>query len=242
MSRSSRPSRPFATDILTSHPQQTRSVCFLLSFATPQPLHLTRFPLAASVRSKYASYTAMDKSPSHSNRIRLECTRYYTRRLIPHARRRRQLPAAGASGAGAAGASNVEEEPLDIMAFTTSVENVLSAYLNRNTSVEYHPRLVQLVAPVSARSPLASFLRRLADLSLSSSSSGLSKPKLGCISALSVSCPSTVRLCSYLSTSLLLLLTRLPDRGLHRDPPSLGPNVLLSVPLPTVSPRPAYLL
>ncbi|ORY88159.1 rab-GTPase-TBC domain-domain-containing protein [Leucosporidium creatinivorum] len=33
------------------------------------------------------------------------------------------------------------------MAFTTSVENVLSAYLNRNTSVEYHPGLVQLVAP-----------------------------------------------------------------------------------------------
>lgn len=92
----------------------------------------------------------MDKSPSHSNRIRLECTRYYTRRLAPHARRRRQLPAAGASGAGASGQSNVEEEPLDIMAFTTSVENVLSAYLNRNTSVEYHPGLVQLVAPVSA--------------------------------------------------------------------------------------------
>lgn len=42
-----------------------------------------------------------------------------------------------------------DEEPMDIMAFTTSVENVLSAYLNRNAALEYHPGLVQLVAPVS---------------------------------------------------------------------------------------------
>jgi hypothetical protein len=38
---------------------------------------------------------------------------------------------------------------MDIMAFTTSVENVLSAYLNRNAALEYHAGLVQLVAPVS---------------------------------------------------------------------------------------------
>jgi hypothetical protein len=37
---------------------------------------------------------------------------------------------------------------MDIMAFTTSVENVLSAYLNRNAALEYYPGLVQLVAPV----------------------------------------------------------------------------------------------
>lgn len=37
---------------------------------------------------------------------------------------------------------------MDMTAFTTSVENVLSAYLNRNRHVEYQTGLVQLVAPV----------------------------------------------------------------------------------------------
>lgn len=94
----------------------------------------------------------MDKTPSHSNRIRLECTRYYNRRLLPQTRRRRQQLATSAGG------SSRDEEPIDITAFTTSVENILSAYLNRNASIEYHPGLVQLVAPVSI--PPASFCGR----------------------------------------------------------------------------------
>lgn len=39
---------------------------------------------------------------------------------------------------------------MDSTAFTASVENVLSAYLNRNRDVEYDHGLVPLVAPVSS--------------------------------------------------------------------------------------------
>ncbi|SCV67458.1 BQ2448_5069 [Microbotryum intermedium] len=121
-----------------------------------------------SVRSKYASYATMDKlPPAHAHRLRLECTRYYNRRLVPYARRRRQTGLApnsmttsamirlsltattsstASTNAMLAKTAN-DEEPMDIMAFTTSVENVLSAYLNRNLATEYHHGLVPLVAP-----------------------------------------------------------------------------------------------
>ena len=69
--------------------------------------------------------------------------RYYNRRLLPYTRRRRagQNPTAAAPVAP-------EDEAMDIVAFTTSVENVLSAFLNRNRNIEYRTGLVQLVAPV----------------------------------------------------------------------------------------------
>ncbi|KAM0787339.1 hypothetical protein ACM66B_003428 [Microbotryomycetes sp. NB124-2] len=192
-----------------------------------------------SVRSKYASYTAMDKTPLHSHRIRLECTRYYQRKLLPQIKRRRQqqqyqlaqatalqqhaqqqvteptlssssssassslshnqqqssrdsnstraptsmalatgnkatvplpdpdssavagsalarsrtLPSSTLPSSTSPGSSTTrtaggrEDEPIDIVAFTTSVENIISAYLNRNTSVEYNANLVQMAAP-----------------------------------------------------------------------------------------------
>ncbi|SCZ93835.1 BZ3500_MvSof-1268-A1-R1_Chr6-3g08917 [Microbotryum saponariae] len=123
-----------------------------------------------SVRSKYASYANMDKlPPTHAHRLRLECTRYYNRRLVPYARRRRQpglapnsmttsamirlslttsMPSTSPGTSSIAVKSNNEDEAMDIMAFTTSVENVLSAYLNRNLATEYHHGLVPLVAPL----------------------------------------------------------------------------------------------
>ncbi|KAK4046161.1 hypothetical protein OIV83_006302 [Microbotryomycetes sp. JL201] len=180
-----------------------------------------------SVRSKYASYTAMDKNPIHSNRIRLECTRYYQRKLLPQIKRRRQQqqyqhaqataqqqqvqaqahaqataqpdatppapaptsmalatgnkatvplpdPDSSSIAGGALARSRTfsstqpaksgtlslqstiagrDDEPIDIVAFTTSVENVISAYLNRNTSLEYNANLVQMAAPVSPAHP-----------------------------------------------------------------------------------------
>ncbi|KDE07099.1 hypothetical protein MVLG_02669 [Microbotryum lychnidis-dioicae p1A1 Lamole] len=123
-----------------------------------------------SVRSKYASYANMDKlPPTHAHRLRLECTRYYNRRLVPYARRRRQpglapnsmttsamirLSLTTSMASTSPGTSSIavklnnEDEAMDIMAFTTSVENVLSAYLNRNLATEYHHGLVPLVAPL----------------------------------------------------------------------------------------------
>lgn len=72
---------------------------------------------------------------------------------------------------------------MDIMAFTTSVENVVSAYLNRNASLEYQSSLVSLVAPVSLAaasafrsSPVAEVLTSLF------SSCGHSRQKQGCTS------------------------------------------------------------
>ncbi|SGZ28599.1 BQ5605_C027g10384 [Microbotryum silenes-dioicae] len=123
-----------------------------------------------SVRSKYASYANMDKlPPTHAHRLRLECTRYYNRRLVPYARRRRQpglapnsmttsamirlslttsMASTSPGTSSIAVKTNNEDEAMDIMAFTTSVENVLSAYLNRNLATEYHHGLVPLVAPL----------------------------------------------------------------------------------------------
>lgn len=102
-----------------------------------------------SIRAKYSSYTTMDKSQV-AHRVRLECTRYYTRRLLPYTRRRKAAPA---PIAGQPPPPVVQQQPvdelMDIMAFTGSVENVLSAYLNRNRGVDYQLGLVPLVAPVS---------------------------------------------------------------------------------------------
>ncbi|KAM0752113.1 RabGAP/TBC [Meredithblackwellia eburnea MCA 4105] len=106
-----------------------------------------------SIRSKYQSYSSMDKSQTLSTRLRGECTRYYTRRLLPITRRRRPpLPGAALPLAHAAPQPPPQQqpqvdEPMDIVAFTTSVENILSAYLNRHRHVEYKTGLVQLVAP-----------------------------------------------------------------------------------------------
>ncbi|KAK4703364.1 hypothetical protein P7C70_g2858, partial [Phenoliferia sp. Uapishka_3] len=99
-----------------------------------------------SVRSKYQSYTSMDKSPSLSTRLRGETQRYYNRRLLPYTRQRRS-PAQGVTYLPPNQPQPQQEEPMDIVAFTTSVENVLSAFLNRNRNIEYKTGLVQLVAP-----------------------------------------------------------------------------------------------
>ena len=87
---------------------------------------------------------SMDKSPALSTRLRSECTRYYNRRLLIYTRKRRP----GQNPSQATTTQN-QEEAMDIVAFTTSVENVLSAFLNRNRNIEYKTGLVQLVAPVS---------------------------------------------------------------------------------------------
>ncbi|KAL8280711.1 hypothetical protein RQP46_007034 [Phenoliferia psychrophenolica] len=106
-----------------------------------------------SVRSKYQSYQSMDKSPALSTRLRGECTRYYNRRLLPYTRKRRagQNPTAAVTATAPVQHQQQqptpEDEAMDIVAFTTSVENVLSAFLNRNRNIEYKTGLVQLVAP-----------------------------------------------------------------------------------------------
>lgn len=103
----------------------------------------------------------MDKSPSLSHRVRLESTRYYARRLLPFTRRRRApisnqtVPHSSTTITGSAvGVIQQQqqkgEELMDSTAFTASVENVLSAYLNRNRDVEYDHGLVSLVAPVGS--------------------------------------------------------------------------------------------
>lgn len=105
-----------------------------------------------SIRSKYSAYVQMDKTSSLIHRVRLEATRYYNRRLLPYTRRRR-VPVVTLPGNTTAPpplqVAQVQEEPMDSMAFTASVENILSAYLNRNREIEYSHGLVALVAPVS---------------------------------------------------------------------------------------------
>lgn len=98
----------------------------------------------------------MDKTSSLIHRVRLEATRYYNRRLLPYTRRRRvpvvTLPGNTTTAVVAQLPPQIvqaQEEPMDSMAFTASVENVLSAYLNRNREIEYSHGLVALVAPVS---------------------------------------------------------------------------------------------
>lgn len=108
----------------------------------------------------------MDKSQSVSTRLRGECTRYYNRRLLPYTRKR-LAAAAGQAAQAQAQSSGTEqrvvqqqqhqqpdtEDPMDIVTFTSSVENVLSAYLNRHRNIEYKTGLVQLVAPVRSFVP-----------------------------------------------------------------------------------------
>lgn len=98
----------------------------------------------------------MDKTPpsSISPRLRLECTRFYTRRLLPHTRPRRPLKAGPGGKNGKAGMSEAreaererEEEPMDVMGFTQSVENVVGAWLNRRRDQMYEVGLVGLAAP-----------------------------------------------------------------------------------------------
>lgn len=136
----------------------------------------------------------MDKSPSLIHRVRLESTRYYNRRLLPYTRRRRvpvvTLPGNTTSSTTTTTTTTTlrpiptivqtivpnqiqQEEPMDVTAFSSSVESVLSAYLNRNRDVEYSHGLVALVAPVSFYTLLSCcFLMLLIDfLSLSQFSS-----------------------------------------------------------------------